>query len=1313
MKSKLSIISLLVILSSLFAQDHRILNSTANSLVVEFTPKFRIDTLQIDNQDFIRVDFANAVINNNNFGKPDLRYRILSFGVQNEFGNTFRVISTNYKVLKGKISPIPFGKKVGNFFEGVYKINSDYKTQPHEILLPGHFDYVRNLPVQDVNIFPVQFDLENEVIKIYERIVVEIRFSNSTEEIKPRDDFALNTVVNSEQASNWFTDNRLMKSNTVSTPSVLSTGTWYKFPISEEGIYKIDAGLLTSLGISLSDLDPRTIKIYNNGGKILPSSLAAARPNDLQELAIKVEGESDGVFNEGDFILFYGRGVNFWNYDSGTKKIVRNKNWYSRENYFWLTFGGNTGKRIASAASESSSNTFLQNTTKAFVYNDEDNLNVLKSGVVYVSDEYSSAKKNYTYINSINDHATGTSSKYNYSFANVSETSVPFSIEENGQVILSRNLTAANYNLYQVGTLNEGSAVYSGNFTDGRSVLKINYNTTSQVSKGYLNYFEIEYDRYLKAVENEIVFFSKDTNAVIDYRLSNFSTSDNKVFDVSDYFNVKQIIPEFISGGEIRFKRIQQINNVSKYFALNTSKFKTPSGFERIDNSFVRAQSEGMQYVVITHRDFSQYAQKLVNFRSNESDFPITSKIFYTDEIFNEFSGGINDPTALRDFIKYAYDNWNTKPEYILLFGGGTYDYLNSEGRNNNFVPTYQTTESFHEILSYSFDDYFSRIKGAGNKADLAVGRIPANNTQDAEVSVNKIIFYETNNVDGLWRNRITLVADDGLTSKGNDGSLHTSQSEELSRDHVPSYFDQQKIYLANYPAVITGLGRRKPTVNQALINAINNGTVLLNYIGHGNPDVWAHEFIFERSSTIPQLSNNIYPFLTAATCDFGKFDDPSVESGAEDLMFLPNAGLIGVFTAVRPVYSNQNARLNEKFYDNLFASTNSPIRIGTGYFKTKESATGDNDERFHLFCDPALILAVPKKPVNISSVNGENLITDVQIKALGSVEIKGRVINSDSTTNSAFNGEGIITVFDSKRKVYLEEIRYNVEYQGGLIFRGKVSVINGEFSASFTVPKDISYENQNGKIIAYLFNNETDGIGVTQKIIVGGTDSTVTNDGNGPAIDIYFDDLSYTNAYLVNKDFNLLVKIDDETGLNTTGTGIGHKLEGIINDDDANPIDFTNYFIGDLDAGGKSGLIDYKFSNYADGDYKIKIKAWDVFNNLSSAEEYFTVVGSGGLAIRDVFNYPNPFSSSTYFTFQHNLTEAVDVEIKVYTIAGRLIKEINSYGLNDKFVKVPWDGRDEDGNVLSNGTYLYKLNIKTVDGTISENILGKLAVIR
>jgi len=596
----------------------------------------------------------------------------------------------------------------------------------------------------------------------------------------------------------------------------------------------------------------------------------------------------------------------------------------------------------------------------------------------------------------------------------------------------------------------------------------------------------------------------------------------------------------------------------------------------------------------------------------------------------------------------------------------------------------------------------------------LGIGRLCVTTKEEAEIVVNKIIEYETVLNKGLWRNRITLLADDGLTTEGNDRERHTSQSESLSKFSIPKSFERNKIYLSNFQTINTGLGRRKPDVNGTVIEAINNGTLIFNYVGHGNPDVWAHEIVFDRNISIPQLRNRDLFFLTAATCDFGKYDDPNVQSATEEMILLESAGMIGGLSAVRPVFSSGNHALNQVFYSYMLGDTDSlgfPIPIGKAYHKLKQQRTGDNDEKFHLFADPLLRLNIPKLPIEITSINDSDITDTVNVKALSEVLIRGKVLNNKSL-DSDIDGEVIMTVFDSDRTIHLDDINYDMTDQGGIIFRGRVTVENGKFAISFTVPKDISYENKNGKVIAYFLNDDIDGVGFTDKITVGGTDSSKTNDGKGPEIEILYDDES-ESSFLVNPNFKLRVKLRDETGLNTTGLGIGHKLEAILNDDEQNSIELTNYFVGDLNSGGKSGEVNYNFSSLEPGEYKIKINAWDVYNNFSSQEDYFTVVNEDELVIREVYNYPNPFSSNTFFTFQHNLSNALNIKVKVYTIAGRVIKEIESFNIEDKFVKIEWNGRDDDNDKISNGTYFYKLIVETVDGKYKENILGKMAVIR
>lgn len=1306
-------------------QDIRILASNQNSIIIEYTPIY-LDTslVKINGQEFRNVNLAFGYLDDSiEPGTPEVQERRFVLGVPSEFGNSIKILSSSFKEISGRVRPAASFEN-DTFLDAVnYSISPQYNSYEDfpELISFGDYGISRGLGVQSIRIFPVKFDVNTNSIRLYSKIVFQIDYGNAQGTGRKVDDDLLKyTIMNYNAAQYWVKeDSRLSKVSN----SVLASGQWVKFEAPTEGIYKIDRAKLESFGFNATAIDPRTIKIYNNGGKQLSEKVTTPRPVDLVENSIMVVGEGDGSFDQGDYILFYGRGSQFRDYDPSDKSIKRFNHQFSDKNYFWITAGGVNGKRIQAKSSLNTTPDFIQTSTKAFVDYEVDKINLAKSGRQYFGDDYSQTVSTRTYINKLDYRISSLPVSYKIRFINASQPSFILTVSENNNNIISKSLAGYGSASYTVGVAHLESATFNGVLPDNRSVLKFTLSSSSITSVGYLDYIEMTYEKELKPVENRLTFFSKDTTRIVEYYLSGFPSSEIKVFDVTNFDDVRMITPKagWPSGGDFRFQVAEHADTIRKYIAVGNESFLIPSNPSTVENSNLRGITDGAKFIIISHKNFLDASNRLKSYRENDTKIPISTIVIDIEKIFNEFSCGIQDVSALRDFIKYAYDNWQTKPEYFLLMGKGTIDYKNVEGFGDNYIVTWQTEESLKLIFgsdSYTTDDFFARVDGEDSIPDLAFGRLTVRSLNEANTYIDKVIQYEQNSEKGNWRNLITLIADDGYTSTRYEGSEHTAPSERLANVIIPPSFDLKKIYLADYPVVITGNGRRKPLANADILNIMNQGTLLINYIGHGNPEVWAHEFVFERAVTIPQLKNDKYFFLCAATCDFGYFDIPNFQSGAEELLFLKNGGSIATFNSGRLVFSGQNHLLNFDLMGNLLSlqrdTMNLSVPIGLSVLKTKQVWYSVNSQKFHLLADPTLRLNVPQYSGSVDSINGQPLNADVQIRALSNTKIAGTILKPDGTKWNEYNGEGLLTVFDSKRTKLLEEIdNYPMVIPGGVIFRGRVSVNSGEFEAEFVVPKDISYENQNGKIIFYFFNLDSDGLAFTNKIIVGGTDTTAVNDGKGPDIEIYFDNANYVSSYLVGPEPNLIVKLSDETGLNTTGTGVGHKLEGILNKNPGSPIDFTDYFIGELDAGGKRGEINYKFNRMNDGDYTIEVKAWDVFNNFSNEEAFFTVVSSNELVVRDVYNYPNPFTSNTAFTFQHNLTRPVDVKINVYTIAGRMIKQIEEKNINQKFVKIIWDGRDEDGDQLGNGTYLYKLIVKTTDGEFTQSVLGKMSVIK
>lgn len=1330
-----AIIVILVKANFIFAADDiKILVSSPKGITFEFTPQYidEINNFKKDKGEILPLFRKASDMDLRNTGLPDYRYRSATLGLQNLFGNTIAVVSTEYIDLQGvQLKAIPHLKYENGFLteSEEFQTPSEYNSAaPPALAGLDEIGFVRDQIIGTIKIFPYQQISNQNLVRIYKKIVIQVTYSVLSADLifTGKKGLVVDDLLNSNIAANWTFEKQNPTLKKI-TNSVFNSGSWYRIKITEEGIYKLDNAFLKAKGIELSSVDPRTIKIYNNGGRMLDERPEQTRTTDLIENAIQVIGEEDGKFDISDAIVFYGRGTKSWEYDNLTKSFSHYFHSYSDNNYYWLTWGGANGKRVTPKSSSSDPTTDVVTSATGFVLNHEFKKKVSKTGREWFGDEYNDRTNYRVYNNKLPGLIPDQTITYKINVISRSPVLVTFSVEENSSLMGSIPVNPI--------SLDDGIGYYaykaSRTFTrnstlpDSRSILRLTYNVTDPIANGYLDYFEILYPRSLSAELDKIMFFSPTKTAVNEYRIGNFSSSEIVVYDVSNFSDVKYISSGSISGMQINFKANEVESNPSRYYAIGKNGYSTPVEVIKIANQNLHGITNGAEFIIITPKEFKSQADRLKSFKESREQHPIKTIVINLDEIYNEFSAGILDVTAIRDFVKHAYQNWTIKPTYVLLFGDGDYDYRNIEAYGKNFIPPYETEESLFLIYSYPTDDYYARIIGNDLYVDMVVGRITCRSADEAKTAVNKIINYEISQDFGQWRNLITFVADDGKTTKGDDGDLHTAQTETLSRGlmSTPRSFDKKKIYLIQYPTVETASGRRKPDVNKAIASAVNEGTLVLNFIGHGNPEVWTHEFVFEKAVSIPQFKNkNRLFFLSAATCDFGEYDNPSSQSSAELLLAKEDGGAISVFTAARAVWSHLNYEINEALFTKMFSWRNtnsSQPTIGMAYFLTKLNRIDENDQKYHLFGDPTVYLNVPMHIASVDSINGKSTKAVVEIKSLSNTTVAGTVKDSIGNVLSGLSGEALITVYDSKRFQEIPEWPYfnarygGIELSGGIIFRGRSMIRNGIFKSDFVVPKDVSYENNQGKVTVYFNSTKEDGFGMTENIRVTAADTINITDKIGPQIDIFFDNDASAGAYLVGTSPLLIVKLEDETGINTTGTGIGHKMEAVMDNDISNPIDLTNYFQGALDQGNKKGEVKYQLSQLIQGPHKLKITAWDVFNNPSSSSTNFEVVGDNLVAVRDVFNYPNPTTGNTTFTFQHNFDKPVNFKIKIYTIAGRLIQTLERNNVVEKFVKVPWDGRDAEGDQIGNGVYLYKIIVNSLDNNYKNEAIGKLAIVR
>ena len=1313
--------------------DYKVLSSGNSFVEIEFTPQY-----------ISASEFENAVHSSEEFGKPDLGSRYFPVVTPANTGNRIDILDISYEdINNADIKPVPYPKRSNNKLEikyeykyddAVYGMNAYFPKENADFMQDGIF---RNKYFGLARINPVQYNPAGKSLRRIKSIKFRVSFSSSpvySSKLNSRaeDDFMRDIAVNWTASRNWVTPEFNLTKSAV-TPSVLASGDFYKIEVKETGMYKIDKNFLLQAGINVSGIDPRTIKIYGNGGAELPYLNSAVVPEDLVQNPIYVYGEQDGVFDDGDFAVFYGQSPHQWVFQSGT--FYHKLNTYSNSNYYFITFGGTNGLRMAENTSSSIPNlTPLPGFNDKFFDEPEVN-NLGTTGNIWVSQRIG-YNEWFSFNKPLPGYVQGSTLKCRLVLGNGGSQDAMYMLKDDNSDFLQYESVYGVNGIFSHITLK--SVYFQYALSSGNSSMNLKASLPNQLNypsvSGYYDYLEVLYNRSMNSASGNLLkITSPDTAGTMEYQASPFNASTVKIFKVSSYNEVSIINPISYSNSTVRFQDNSFYGNINDFYVVGDNSYKTPNGISsKIANQNIRGIAEGADFIIFTASEFLPAANRLKAQREAPGEGSpnyLKTLVFEMGQVYNEFSGGLLDPVAMRNLLKYAYNNWTKRPVYVLFLGDGSFDYKNITNQNfKNYVPPIERSDpSMNEIASYNSDDFICDINENYNspeavRTDFSNGRFCVNSLPEANSTVDKIIEYESNTNIGSWKKEIMYVADDGWTTENNqgeEGPLHTDQCERLAEYHTPKDFEKEKIYIVTYPAIITPQGRRKPGANVDIIKGWNEGRLLINYTGHGSTDLWAHEHVFVREESVPQLKNkNKYPLVTIASCDLARWDDPFIISAGEQLVYLNDAGAIGVVAATRPVYATYNETFNNALWDNLMFvkdTLNLPIRMGKAMFNVKNQlpSIGENDMKFCLIGDPSLRISIPQYFTIIDSINGKNVKYDtVTVQALQRMRISGSILKTDSTFWNNFNGEIDLKVLDVNKNVtYIDFGRYfNFRLDGGTIYKGKANVSNGRWTIEFIVPKDISYNTGNGQILGYFNNANYEGSGYSGHFVLNGIDTFAVKDTVGPDISLFMDSKSFRSGDIVNQNPKLIADFFDESGMNLTGT-IGHKIEATINNDENNKIDLTQFY--NTTNGYKYGTVEYQFDNLADGNYTMKLTAWDTYNNYKETYVNFTVKSTSSLVVSNVYNYPNPMKENTHFMFQHNFDVPVNAELYIYTVAGRKIQSITRTNLSDKNVSIEWDGKDADGDHIANGTYIYKLIVKTEDGSYSNVQTGKLAKLK
>jgi hypothetical protein len=1089
--------------------------------------------------------------------------------------------------------------------------------------------------------------------------------------------------------------------------SVLATGDWYKFAIPQKGIYKLTYDQLKRAGIPIDDVDPKHIKIFGNGGGMLPQKNDLNRHKDLMENSPFISGEDDGKFSREDYILFYGQGADKIEFNPLKKSFEYERNVYSDSTFYYLTVNPDPGLKVGNQANLGESFPIVDHFDD-YIVHEKDIISVNNSGREWYGEVFNNLKLSNDFKFPAEGLLENSEIKITCSFLALAYKASSYSLSLNNFDVGSVNLGIVSEGQYmERGVVSRDSFQLNSSFINlpaNTLNVKLTYNRSSNLSSAYLDYLFLSIRRKLSLYNSQTFFRSSEStrNSNTTYRISNLTPS-SMIWDITNPLSPVNQLFSIVNNQAIFGASSTELK---EFVVFEPAKISTPVFIEKVANQ--NLQGEGLfDMVIVTVDKFKEEAQRLADFRAAKDQLSI--KVTTVQEIYNEFSSGAKDVTALRDYMKYLYDLGANGQglKYLLLFGKSSYDIKNKIQGNINFVPIYGSRNSLHPIYSYSSDDYYGFLddgEGEWNEnssgdhlMDIGIGRIPVRDKKEAKLVVDKIIHYDSSPLTmGAWRKEICFVADDG------DFNLHQLDADKLANlvDTTYSEFNVNKIYLDSYPQVDMGNDiQSAPEVNKAINDALKSGSLIINYTGHGGQYKWADEGILDTEMISKWKNHHKLPFFVTATCTFGKHDDPISQSGGEKMLLDIRGGAIGLITSSRPVFSSTNYALNLSFYNFVFKQVNGEfLTIGDIFKEVKNSSLkGSINRNFSLLGDPSMKLSYPKKNIEITSVN-DNAVIEAgdTLKALSKVNIKGKIQDLNGADIQSFNGVLYASIYD---KLYTTTTlgTPSMDYQerSSTVFRGKSSIIDGKFNFDFVVPKNISYDFNIGKISLYAVNTEKDedATGSNKKIRFGGSNPESVADREPPELKLYLNDTTFRNNGIAPSNSLLLARLSDKSGISISNS-FNHQITATLNNDQVYIL--NDFYEAEID-NYQIGWISYPMDDLPRGKNILKVRVWDTHNNVTETILDFYVEEDARLTLHNVINYPNPFSEKTNFQFNHNAAgENLLVRLDIFSIKGEHVlgKEFQ-YSLAPSTINsIEWDGRNLSGQKLNEGIYIYKISI-------------------
>jgi hypothetical protein len=1098
-----------------------------------------------------------------------------------------------------------------------------------------------------------------------------------------------------------------------SATSRLTSGDWFKIGIKTSGMHKLTYEQILQAGVQ----NPALVKVFGAGAILLPEDFSLGSYDDLEEVPVYMYKGSDQLFGPGDYILFYAHGPVTWKYNSTDGFFQHELHRYATMGYYFLTddMGGTTTPPEVALSSAVPDKVVTQYDILA---SHEDELyNLLKSGREWYGDNYDITLSG-AYPFNLPGMNTSEPAKIRVAAAGRSNETSVISVKANNTTLGNISFNPVNNSSYTSTFAVNGTGTYDFNASESFFTLQVEYLQPNTNSEAWLNYITVNARAALSMQDNELTFRdsrSVSFGATTEFRVAN-AQSGMQVWEITDPEKPGKI-PYSLNGSTASFKL--ETSGLREFIAFNpTGNFPSPQvtgpGLGRVPNQNLHG-TPAPDMLIIYAEEFGEQANRLAEHRRSNDNLTVT--VVTQEMIYNEFSSGTPNVSAIRNYLKMYYDTQTEgqMTKYLLLFGDGSYDNRDTVAGNPNLIMTYQSANSLVPTSSFVSDDFFGLLD-TGEKLydgllDIGIGRLPVSTLEEAEIQVDKIIAYDSNETLGEWRNYLCFIADD------EDGNIHMRQANNLAayiEERYPEY-NVNKIFMDAFPQETTPTGDRYPDVTRAINDQMNRGALVVNYTGHGGVTGLAHEKIVDMNNIKSWRNDGKLPLFMTATCEFSRYDEYDVSgkseitSAGEEVLLNPAGGSIALFTTTRLVYSGPNFTLNERFYEIVFDKKENGdcYRLGDIIVYSKNNVgAGVNKRNFTLLGDPSLSLAFPRDLVITDSINRVALETfQDTISALDFVTVSGHLEDQSGNMLSNFSGSVIPIVYDKKSnlKTLANDGGSPMEFQSrnSILYKGNATVENGRFNFSFYVPKDIGYYFGDGKISYYGYSEDKDAHGASSGFTIGGLGDFSDLDTIGPEIRVYMNDSLFKNGGIVTDSPELLVYVNDPYGINTTGNGIGHDITSTLNNDRFNAIILNQYYQADPNS-YSSGTVRYPYSDLPEGKHSIKVKVWDIFNNSASERVDFVVVQSSEMLLENIYTYPNPFIDQTFFNIEHNRPgQELEVIIRIYDLNGSLVGVIQQmvYSGGYRIEPPTWQGKSLGGATLGGGIYVYRVLVRSEQG--------------